>query len=389
MGLKAPKCESSLLRQISGSADALSRDSEPKDSKTGNMQKNVCAVTCTEATKEKRSAIINLAHFELQRFLDKWPDYRKLHLDKFEDNQSVDDCRRKLAFLCTLNVEIYKCRHDSRMATRLLCDNAITALFIFCDLTRGLPCPSGLYIQWLAFFVPLIARESPGIAALLHACCYDMRDIVRHHCPGFKELEFALCPFDFEMMTRNGVSSIKEEQVPSSYRDLASYEVARRIRDNLITTEGSVRSFKMDDGKMCLEFRRRRHIELVTVAEKQEEFVARNAGREFIAVDEVVDTSGAPNSDSPAKHPRIGSSGSSSIDDARTLVRGSDDKETKYSEDSERLGLPSDKEASETGPETEEKKAVSFPNRTVDEALRSKKKRSWWKKVLGVFCRCG
>ena len=347
---------------------------------------NACAVTCAEAREGDRSTAINLAWLELNRFVDKWSDFNDLHHDKSEDENEDDkiahDCLSKLVKFYTRSVSVYKRRHDSPMATKLLRLNAVTAFLIFSDSSRSLPCPWDLYVQWLAFFIPLIARENPSVAALLHSCCYDMREIVRHHYPGFDELEFSLCPLDFGIMSRNWMKSSKKEQPPPCHRDLASYEVAREIRDTLLKSEGLVRSFRTDEGEMCLEFRRRKHIELVTVADKRDEFVARNAAREFARESGIAGSDRASGTPPQAKDSGIVPSESSSIDDARTLVIGSsDDKEV------EGPGLSN--EAAGTDLEGEEQKTVSSLIEPIDEVPKSNKRRSWWKKILAIVCRCG
>ncbi|KAI4140272.1 MAG: hypothetical protein LQ340_007896 [Diploschistes diacapsis] len=65
----------------------------------------------------------------------------------------------------------------------------------------------------------------------------------------------------------------------SAPRDLASYEVARQIREYLFASESSVHSFRNGNGETYLEFRHGSDIEVVTLKDMCADFAARNAGR--------------------------------------------------------------------------------------------------------------
>ena len=128
---------------------------------------------------------------------------------------------------------------------------------------------------WVSFFVPLIAAKDPFSATILNMLFSAVKDIWL--CDASDEVRFQIeqCVSDVEHL-RWLRQSARRPPVP---RDLASFEVARQLRDYLMTSEASIHSFR-NAGELYLEFHRGSDVEVVTVQGMREEFMARNAGRE-------------------------------------------------------------------------------------------------------------
>jgi hypothetical protein len=73
---------------------------------------------------------------------------------------------------------------------------------------------------------------------------------------------------------------LSSAKLPSRSRDLASYEVAREIRDYLFAGEGTVSSFLDPNGELVLRFSRPEKV--VDISQMKNAFICRNAGRDLV-----------------------------------------------------------------------------------------------------------
>ena len=221
--------------------------------------------------------LIKAAQIELEEAQTTWT--KDVCMSGYTTRQASDRCLEELARLTYRQLRAYKSRDWDRDAganelLRLAILHCWFGMIPYC----WSPHQTWPYIaSWAAFFVPLIAAKDRYLAIILELNIFQMRQMWLCDSAGNRAAVLSRCGFDIENLREPSQRAL----LPAPPRDLASYEVARQIRDYLLTSEASVHSFSGGNGEMYLEFHRGSEVEVVTLREKREEFVARNAGREI------------------------------------------------------------------------------------------------------------